>query len=105
MFHAYFGEHKALPHQMSDLEPYRDRFPSALEAIESQEWIVILEYGRPDVETFNSEQILAFEKCLPKKGGFVVRHDGSTAYMDPEEFRLARESPAKTRSIEVGGPR
>jgi hypothetical protein len=78
--------------KLSDLDRARTLFPSGYKAIKDNEIVVL--WGTPlkkgsDVEQGVAEDVLAYEKNVPKEGGYVLFSGGTIKKMTAPEFAAA----------------
>jgi hypothetical protein len=84
------------PMEFADVAPYRNKYPKAVQAIESGDWIV--RWGTPIASdpTRARPRILAYEKGLPTnsmiKGKYAIMTDNFQECMSSSDFIRANEA-------------
>lgn len=76
-----FGESWPESHNRADNETKR--------LLKEGEYLVIWNEQRAVKADSNNDCVIAYQKQVPERGGFVVRANGVVVHMTPEEFRQA----------------
>jgi hypothetical protein len=84
----YPKEHKRVPSQAAELAAVEPLYPTAHLGVVSKQivylWGVGLSSGGPAGDT-----VLAYEKDVEAKGGWVLMQDGTVKEMTPDQFKSA----------------
>jgi len=84
------------PSKLADLHRHEQNFPKGYAAIKSGDVVVL--WGTPlqgEGQVGSNETIIAYEKAVPKDGGFVLLSAGTVKKMSPDEFNAAPKSGKK----------
>jgi hypothetical protein len=91
-YHQYFDDHNRGPAKADDLAPYVDNSKRLLGLLKKEEIIFFYKVSLTQMPAGTSNTVLAYEKDVPEKGGWVLMADGSTKKMKPEEFKKAAKA-------------
>jgi hypothetical protein len=84
------------PTKLADLQRQEQNFPKGYAAVKSGEVVVL--WGTPpqgEGQVGSNETVLAYEKAVPKDGGFVLLSAGTVKKMTPDEFNAAPKAGKK----------
>jgi hypothetical protein len=88
-----YGKDGRLPAKLDDLTDLKRDLPLVYQAI--QDGACVVSWGAP----YEAEDIVAYERDAPSKGGVVLTGDGGTRRVSAEEFRTARKAKAAEGSL------
>jgi hypothetical protein len=87
------------PRSIRDLMAFADATPSGLGALRKGEvivrWGATLPEANGEPTSAASDEVLAYVKTVPEKGGPVLLLDGRTRHMSAEEFKAAKLAGTK----------
>jgi len=84
------------PAKLADLQKQEQNFPKGYAAVKSGEVVVL--WGTPpqgEGQAGSNETVLAYEKAVPKEGGFVLLSAGTVKKMTADEFNAAPKAGKK----------
>ena len=85
---AYAKDYKKAPSKPADLGQYEPTYPDAFQGLTNK--IVVSQWGQGLSTGGNAgNTVLAYEKDVETKGGWVLMQDGSVKEMTPEQFKAA----------------
>jgi len=85
-----------VPSKLADLQRQEQNFPKGYAAVKSGEIVVL--WGTPpqgEGQAGSNESVIAYEKAVPKDGGFVLLSAGTIKKMTPDEFNAAPKTGKK----------
>jgi len=86
-YHEFNAAHGAAPARLDDLKERSSAFPNVYTQIEDGRLVVIWNAKLSHDGNENENYVLAYEKTVPEKGGWVIRAGGSVRRMTAEEFQ------------------
>jgi hypothetical protein len=91
-YHQYVNDSNRGPAKADDLGPYVCKNERLLGLLKKGEIVFFYNVSLTQMPAGTSHTVLAYEKDVPGKGGWVLMGDGSTRKMQPEEFKKAAKA-------------
>src|SRR4051812_15423152 len=93
IYRPYTQGHKKPPQSLRDFEPYREGTPNGIGAAARGELVVLWGAQLNDLSDEGTndspDEVLAYFKDVPEKGGLVLMKNRKIKSMTPEEFQAA----------------
>jgi hypothetical protein len=96
-YHNYFDAKRKAPENAEDLAPYFENNERLLGELKSKRIVFFYGVGLLDMKAGTSKTILAYQKDVPARGGWVLFGDGSVKRMSAEEFKESPKAKAKVK--------
>jgi len=88
-FHNCLDATNKAPQKADDLEPYLDKNQKLIDALKGGEYVFLYGVTLQQMTQGTSNTVLAYQKDVPTKGGFVAYGDGSVKRLTADEFKKA----------------
>ena len=88
-YHAYNDANAKGPEKAADLAPYFENDKRLLGLLENKDIVFSFGVGIRDMKDGLSNTVLAYEKDVPTKGGYVLMGDATTKMMTADDFKRA----------------
>jgi hypothetical protein len=96
MYHEYMTANNKGPEKVDDLKPFSTLAPEAYKGLVDGKYVFLYGVRLTDMPGGASNTVLAYEKDVPTKGGFVCFGDGATRQVTAQEFQGAPKAQKKT---------
>jgi len=96
LLHSAAGPTGRPPTKLADLDRFQNMNARGYAAVKAGDVVVL--WGTPlkgEGETGQNEQLVAYEKEVPTKGGYVLFSAGTVKKMSPDEFNATPKSGKK----------
>jgi hypothetical protein len=88
-YHAYNDANAKGPAKAADLAPFFENDKRLLGLLENKDIVFIFGVGLRDMTDGTANTVLAYEKDVPTKGGYVLMGDATTKMMTADDFKKA----------------
>jgi hypothetical protein len=91
-YHQYVNDNNRGPARADDLGPYFCKNERLLGLLKKDEIIFFYKVSLTQMPAGTSNTVLAYDRDVPAKGGWVLMGDGATKKMSPEDFKKATKA-------------
>jgi hypothetical protein len=88
-FHNHLDATNKAPQKADDLVPYLDKNQKLIDALKGGDYVFLYGVTLLQMTEGSSNTVLAYEKDVPTKGGFVAYGDGSVKKLTADDFKKA----------------
>ncbi len=96
MYEVYTQVHKKAPRSLKDFAMFSDGSPTGIVAVKQGDVVVVWEVKlSEDAASDSADEVLAYAKEVPEKGGLVLMKNRQIKSMTADEFKAAPKAEGK----------